>query len=258
MNNTARISKLYDQLFCIEGKYKKNYPIHKTLIGPSGKQNVYDYLLRNYIKKTKGGGFQILDAGCGVGFGSLLIASKTNHIIKGISISKLEIEQAISNVRKLNLSNCSFLQMNFDNIKPNKYDIIFCVESIKHTINFTKTYKVLLKGLKPQGKLIIVDDFYEPNFSTNLSHQLIKNWELSFLLKESDLEGTNLNIEKEDITHFISKKNSFTIQFRKCLIGLCSLFKNSYYRKLFLGGIQLEQLYANNLMKYKIIQIRKK
>jgi 2-polyprenyl-3-methyl-5-hydroxy-6-metoxy-1,4-benzoquinol methylase len=113
-----------------------------------------------------------LDAGCGVGFGSLLFAKNEAQKVSGISVSDLEIERANRNKNKYHFDNVDFEVCTFEDVASSRYDLIFCIESLKHALDFDNAFNVLLKGLKTNGKLIIVDDFFEKE----IQKQVIPLW----------------------------------------------------------------------------------
>jgi len=70
----SSVAKLYDDLFFLNSKRKTEgaYPIHKSLTYESQEvKNLYSYLLMEFDIPKSG---RLLDCGCGVGYGSLLLA----------------------------------------------------------------------------------------------------------------------------------------------------------------------------------------
>ncbi len=228
MNNQQDITQLYNSLFKLEQKFKTEnaYPIHKRLDFDENFNDIYEYLIAKIDINNK----TVLDAGCGVGFGSLLFAKNGAKNVTGISVSNLEIERA--NANKINIENVVFKVATFDVTQPNSYDLIFCVESLKHSLHFEKSYKTLLNGLKDNGKLIVVDDFFEGKQSKT-SKKFMADWNLNFLISESHLQlnDKSFSIESEDITKWITPKSLFKINMQ---IVFFSIFKrNAMLKKLF-------------------------
>lgn len=255
MNTAKDISDLYNSLFQLESKFKKEgeYPIHKRLDFKEHYKDIYDYLISKIDIKNK----TILDAGCGVGFGSLLFAKNNATKVTGISVSNLEIERANVTKIKLNLENVEFKVGTFDETPPNSFDLIFCVESLKHALVFDNSFQILLEGLKPTGKLYIVDDFFEGKQSIT-SKKFMNDWNLNFLFGMSDLKNSSNQflIEVEDLTHFMIKESLLKINFQLLFF---KIFKqHRMFKKLFNGGLLLDKLYAKKQMKYQLIIISKK
>ena len=255
MSSQQDISQLYNALFELESKFKKeeNYPIHKKLDFKNQFDDIYELILSRVSVKDK----NILDAGCGVGFGSMVLLKNGAKEVTGISVSDKEIDRATQSIKKLGLQNISFKKSTFDETENSKYDIIVCVESLKHTLNFDTSIKILLEGLKPSGKLIIVDDFFDNNHN-KISKAFATNWHLNFLISQKDIEinTSEFSTKIEDLTSYVRQKSKFKTAVN---ITLFSLFKKqSSFKKLFLGGLLLDQLYLNKQMKYQLVIISKK
>lgn len=253
MNTEKDISQLYNSLFHLEKKFKKEttYPIHKKLYFEQKKTDIYDYLVSKINIKDQ----KILDAGCGVGFGGFIFIKKGAKKVTGISVSDEEIKRANVIKSKLKIENCEFKKTTFENVSDN-FDLIFCVESLKHSLDFKKSFSNLLNVLNENGKLVIVDDFFDGN-ETNTSSSLKDNWHLNFLLtlNHVEIESSKHSIEIEDLTHFMKIKSLLKIYIQ---LSFFKFFKsNSPYKKLFKGGIQLDYLYAKKQMKYKLVIITK-
>ena len=104
---------------------------------------------------------RVLDAGCGVGGGSLWLAEKTKAKFDGISISKKQIELANKFSKSRNLDNkTTFHLMDYFKTKfSNKlFDKIFAIESFCYAYpNPIKLYKEMHRILKTKGKIAISD-----------------------------------------------------------------------------------------------------
>ncbi len=255
MNTPNDITNLYNSLFKFEEKFRKEtaYPIHKRLYFDNAIQDIYEYLISKIVVKNK----VILDAGCGVGFGSFLFAKNEAKWVKGISISDLEIERANANKAVVENKNVFFEKATFDETIQNEFDLIFCVESLKHSLDFEKSFQKLLNGLKTDGKLCIVDDFFEGKENA-ISQVFMKDWNLNFLLSLSQLQAKpeDFSIEIEDLSQRIKPKSILKINSQ---ILFFKLFKrNAMVKKLFKGGLLLDKLYAKKQMKYLLVVITKK
>jgi 2-polyprenyl-3-methyl-5-hydroxy-6-metoxy-1,4-benzoquinol methylase len=254
LNTPTDITKLYNALFQIEAKLKpdEEYPIHKRLNFGGKFNDIYEYLISKMDIKNK----NILDAGCGVGFGSLLFTKNNAAKVTGISISNLEIESANRNKNKYHFDNINFEVSSFENTAATDYDLIFCIESLKHALDFNKDFNALLRGLKTNGKLIIVDDFFEGKITT-AAEGFMSDWHLNFLFALSHFSNVpyNFTLEKEDLTHFMPKKSLFKINMQLLLFKLFK--RKSMFKKLFKGGLLLDKLYAEKAMKYQLIIITK-
>jgi 2-polyprenyl-3-methyl-5-hydroxy-6-metoxy-1,4-benzoquinol methylase len=247
-----KVSHLYNTLFNFERKVKKleAYPIHKKLALPNG-QDIYDLIVEQGNFKS---GETLLDAGCGVGFGSLKLASVTGANVLGISISPKEVEQANKNLQQVKNAKCSFSLMPFSTVEPNAFDAIVCVESLKHAIPIEQSVKVLLDALKPNGRLFIVDDFYVGAMvQPKIEKAFMADWCLDSLLSLDNLpKGTITNL-----TEFMPKKSILGSRMQLFFMGLTRPFVNKVFANVFRGGVYLDMLYSTGKMKYMLYQFTK-
>jgi cyclopropane fatty-acyl-phospholipid synthase-like methyltransferase len=249
------IVDLYDSLFEMESQFKKDasYPIHKRMNFGTAYHDIYDFLLSKINVQNK----TILDAGCGVGFGSFLLAKSGAEHVKGISISSKEIQRASEVSKQSQTHNVSFEVATFDDTQPNRYDLIICIESLKHTLNIEQSFNQLLAGLKPNGILCIVDDFFDENHNkTSMAFQ--KDWHLNYLISLSDLkmETEKFELTIADLNKWMYPKSLWKINFKLLLFKIFK--RNSNFTKLFRGGLLLDKLYAQKQMKYLMVQIKKR
>lgn len=247
-----KVSNLYNKLFEIERKTRKLrlYPIHKRLSLPNH-EDIYDFLIEHYKFE---GSMNILDAGCGVGYGSIKISEITQAIVKGISVSPLEIHQAKQNAISHQNNKCSFEVMSFTDVPKNTYDVIICVESLKHAIPIHPSVNSLIKALKTNGRIIVVDDFYSNNdILEKAEQQLIDGWCLDKLIEIQDLPESNIN----DITNYVKLKSMLSSWTKLAGLALLKPFVSSMSMDIFRSGVYLDILYQKKRMKYLICEIEK-
>lgn len=254
MNTTKDVAKLYNRLFEFESGRKKLlcYPIHKRMDFKNHYLHVYDFL----AKHTEIKGKTILDAGCGVGFGSTFLANHGAKRVIGISISEQEIHHARNATTALRTENIEFQLGGFEQIKPNFYDLIVCVESLKHAIDLPQTLLAFEKALKPNGQLCVIDDFLQAN-EDHCTAQLAQDWNLNFLLSSTHFDVLDSTFSKEIISlrPFTPSKNLFIIWLK---LQFFQIFrKTSLLKKLFHGGLLLDLLYAKQHMEYQLFILTK-
>jgi len=253
MSNTA-ITNIYENLFQLEGN-KGAYPIHKKLVLPEHR-DIYDWLSKTYEFPK---GAKVLDAGCGVGFGTILLAQQHDINITGISLSSSEIEQAQTNARQAELQHrVSFAVQSFDEIAAKNYDVIIAVESVKHSLDLNHSLQVLKNALKPNGQLIIVEDFYHLKKLNSHAKNYMKDWSLRDAFRESDYLSVldSKFVRWQDMTSYMPLKKTVSLYGKLSLLTLGSWWKgknsmNIY--QIFRGGIYLDLLYAKGVMSYKVL-----
>ncbi|MDD5073732.1 MAG: class I SAM-dependent methyltransferase [Candidatus Shapirobacteria bacterium] len=108
--------------------------------------------IREHLKPQS----KILDAGCGEGNVSLILA-KNHHRVWGIDLSKKAIALAEKRAKKLNLEkHATFYIGNLEKLTINKkFDVIFCIEVLEHVRNDEKVIKNLFSHLKSGGLILI-------------------------------------------------------------------------------------------------------
>lgn len=108
---------------------------------------------------------QILDAGCGSGVPTLLIAEKFNGKIsaidpdkKSLAILRGKIEE-LNLTNKVNLSNCSLFDIDAND---NQFDLIIA-EGLLNIVGFQRGFLRMIGLLKRNGYIIIHDDLRNQN-----------------------------------------------------------------------------------------------
>lgn len=259
--SSNKVSQLYDELLVTEQKIRPNnfYPIYKILhFDEPTCSDIYQWIDNNIGLPVSG---VILDAGCGIGWGSAYLASQTQAKVTGISISSSEINFAIAHTQADNLG---FTLMSFDDVLASEYSMIIAIESVKHSLNISETIRILVESLKPMGQLIIVDDFYVNNMDDVLQEgdnsQFRSDWQLNDILSCEHLpsEGAGLSITKHDLTGLMSPQYSLLAKCKHILVAALLLIKpHDLGWQAFRGGYLLEKLYLKQKMRYKVIVLQK-
>jgi len=247
------IQNIYNNLLSWEGKRAlKPYPIHKILNAEDfGYFDIYEWIANTYKLDSNA---QVLDAGCGVGYGSLYLSKHYNCQVTGISLSDAEVEKASGFATKENLDDkVSFKQQSFDDLEANSYDFIMAIESVKHTLDIDKTLSSLQNALKPNGTLIIVDDFLINENNSTLIKKYSKDWALKVILKH-DQFTPDFQIKK-DLTSFVSTKSQLLISLGTFILTILNpIIKTASIMR---GGLYLEKLFKNDIMKYYVLEFKK-
>ncbi len=146
----------------------------------------YEHLHRFLFAKTYAEGKVVLDAGCGEGLGSLIVAQSASYVV-GIDLDKDIIKLAKEKYKRENLS---FLVSDIKDIpfKSKSFDMVICLEVIEHIEEQERALFEMKRVLKEDGILIIsspnkkvysddrnfknpyhVREFYEEEFLSFLS-----------------------------------------------------------------------------------------
>jgi len=130
--------------------------------------------LRLELKEGK----KVLDIGCGVGGPARSMARFSGASITGLNNNAYQIKRATLQTKEAGLSKTvDYLQADFMNIPvaDNTYDASYAIESTCHSPDKTKTFKEILRVLKPGGYLAgyewCMTSKYDPS---NEEHKKIK------------------------------------------------------------------------------------
>lgn len=257
------VKKIYDQLYTLESKVKRGdvYPIHKRLVF---EEEAYDDIYGWISKKIKfDDGDKVLDAGCGVGFGSCILGKEHFIEVKGISLSDKEVSTANSYAIKVGLEDrVKFEKQSFDSLTGETYNKIIAVESIKHSLNLSFTLGVLVKALKPGGTLYLVEDFYTQRGLTADAKNYNDDWNLVDVFRLEDYyQGLeNGKTVFHDLTQYIPSKRRILINIKLAFHHIGNIFRKDNemnVHKIFRGGYYLDRLYVDGLMKYGLLAYTK-
>lgn len=258
------VSKIYDHLLKFESRYRsgKPYAIHKKLRNPFGYKDLLEWMIAYVPFNEKD---VVLDAGCGTGHTLFFLHERVKLGGLGISLSPLEIEyaKAYCDSRNYNES-LKFEVGDFKILHSGPYSRIICIESLKHVSALEKTIINLMDQLTTDGRLLIIDDFTEMK-SKDVERQK-KLWSApSFqsLIHFTEIleKQRSFAYEVVDFTQFVSYRPVWFLKIAKSVtsfanwitFGLFHLNINTY-----LGGLLLEELYAQKCTKYIAIIVETK
>lgn len=115
----------------------------------------YEHFPRYELARCFAAGLQVLDFGCGTGYGTAMLASVASRAM-GVDIDASALDWARRSHRGSNLT----FQRNGDflaDFEPQQFDLITCFEMIEHVgeSDQEKTINALAKVLRPEGLLLI-------------------------------------------------------------------------------------------------------
>jgi tocopherol O-methyltransferase len=153
-------------------------------------------------------GDTVLDAGCGVGGGSIFLAEQFGCNVVGITLSERQMQQANSNARKRSvdkLANFRIANYSATDFLDNSFDVIWCCESICYASDKQQFVKEAYRLLKPGGRIVVADGFVTQylNNRSNTIRRWLDGWEVNNL--ESPVRFENL-LELEGFTN-VNYKN---------------------------------------------------
>lgn len=259
----SAIANLYDTLKKANDGNSSSYSIHKRLNYSDSKvSNLYDHLLDKFDLTDK---MDVLDCGCGVGFGTILLAKKIEANVTGISISPSEIESAKTNLNSEDsLQNVSFECRSFDNLGQDRFDAIIAIESLKHSPQLSKSLESIIKSLKPGGDLYIIEDILVKPSDSLAEKKLKSDWVLSKLYTEREYTESSDEMEWTvfDMTSMMRKPTKAEVAVKifgteiKTMIDNLLNYRDSA-ASIFRGGFYQEWMYLNGALSYKLLKGKK-
>jgi 2-polyprenyl-3-methyl-5-hydroxy-6-metoxy-1,4-benzoquinol methylase len=139
------------------GKEENNTGIEYTgermIPGQADEENYFEHLSRYHFAQHLVEGRRTLDAGCGDGYGSAMLAELASEVV-GIDISGDAINAA---AEKYKAGNLRFVAMDVKEItfEPSSFGAVVCFEVFEHIHHPEKMLEGIRKVLVPDGVLII-------------------------------------------------------------------------------------------------------
>lgn len=265
--STDVVKNIYDALFSLEKNKKdgESYPIHKPLDFKDGHTDITDWIQQHISLADDA---SILDAGCGTGFTLLELCKDTNIKGLGISLSPYEVERANASAKKQGIEKrCTFKVHDFGKPLDEKFDVIFAIESLKHSPDIKNTFTNLTSHLNKNGRIIILEDYYIPNkVSNKLGAKFLKNWSVKELYTEdfyiAAFDELNMNlIYQKDFTDLVVMKNKLATRGMISGVGLLSKImpkgKNKSLAQIYQGGLIMDYFYSVGAYEYKMLMFKK-
>ena len=181
----------------------------------------------------------VADLGCGGGYISKHLSDLTRCKIIGVDISK----NAIATAKRLcNRSNTKFLVQSITelSLENNSVDVVMCVGSLEHVIDFDKAIKEVHRILKPGGFLFVVSTNYHSFVHMQVSiKQKLKIWKFGY---EKDWKSDDL-IQALTKAGFKKEKCFVKVGFgdlriENFLDKTASLFNKKFGRYIVYGGVK--------------------
>ncbi len=154
----------------------------------------------------------VLDAGCGVGGSSIFLATELGCNVKGITLSKRQVQQATEIAKQKGVEQLvDFKTMNYcaTDFPDASFDVVWGCESICYAGNKEQFIKEAYRLLKPGGRLVVADGFVSvfENNDNPVIRQWLDGWQVNYLetpqrfeffMQETGFEYINYrNISKE-------------------------------------------------------------
>jgi ubiquinone/menaquinone biosynthesis C-methylase UbiE len=157
---------------------------------------------------------KVLDAGCGVGGGSIFLASIVGCRVTGISLSERQVEQASANAKQKGVDRLvDFKVMDYcvTDFPDASFDVVWGCESICYAEDKHQFVVEAYRLLKPGGRLVVADGFVNKSeYNERLViRKWLDGWQVKSLGSPSrfknllNLEGF-VNLEYRNISKYVA------------------------------------------------------
>lgn len=207
---------------------------------------------------------RVLDAGCGLGGTLLHLASSLGGTFTGLTLSEQQARIARGAASRAGLQDRIDIQVRSYDAPPDQhFDLIVAIESLAHSPDPATSVRALASRLARGGIMAIVDDKPEPEARGSRDLEVFKSgWRLPVLwgsrhYHEALQEQGLTPIANHDLTPHLRPRSLGQIRRLELLNrlvhrivpfeGLRAML-DSYH-----GGLALERLYRQALMKYRLL-----
>jgi SAM-dependent methyltransferase len=206
----------------------------------------------------------VLDAGCGLGGTMLDLARRCSAQFTGVTLSERQAMTGRAAVGKAGLERRITISVgSYDTPPAGPFDLALFIESLAHSPHPDASLAAVAARLAPGGRLVIVDDVPEARARGTRDLALFQaGWRAPALLGFAELEAA---LARARLT--IVAQRDLTPELRpRTLAGIGRLeaLNRTLYRcapsaalrallDSYHGGLALERLYRNELMRYRLV-----
>jgi tocopherol O-methyltransferase len=124
-------------------------------------------------------GNRVLDAGCGLGGGSLWLAKQRRARVTGIALGTDQILIARREAQRRSLAErAQFMVADFTTLPfaSSSFDVVWAHESVCHTHDKSTFFREVARVLVPDGRLVVADFMLRERQRTKADTLLLKQW----------------------------------------------------------------------------------
>ena len=246
-------------------------PVHRPLRdatgGPAGPMVVHGLMLEGLALPANP---RVLDAGCGYGASALDMAPRVGGDWQGISLSPVQVQRGNAEAAARGLGDRVCLSVSsYDAPLDGPFDWIFGIESLIHSPNPAATVANLAAALAPGGRLTVLDDMPQDGLSAADAARVAlfkRCWRCPVAptragwLAAFTAAGLELSHEA-DLTPLTTPRGlaelAPCIAARQREARWKRLFGLGYRSEADLGGMVLETLLGEGVIRYRMLVARK-
>jgi SAM-dependent methyltransferase len=252
------------------GGGRRALTVHRALADPRADNRptptrIHDLLLEALPVATLG---RVLDAGCGMGGTMIALAAHGSASFTGLTLSARQAEIGRRAVARAGHEHrIEILVRSYDDPPQQLFDAVIAIESLAHSPAPDASLRALAARLAPGGWLALVDDM--PEAAARGTHDVDAfqaGWRLPALWGAAEiaaaLRANGLTIVADrDLTSELRPRSPAQIARLEWLNrALHAVAPTRALRALldsYRGGLALERLYQDGLMRYRLLLARK-
>jgi tocopherol O-methyltransferase len=243
--------------------------VHRPLADPAhgGRPTftrLHDLLLEHTTPKARP---RILDAGCGLGGTMLMFATVIDATCIGLTLSQAQADVANSAAERLGVSDrVRAVVQSYDDPPNASFDMVVAVESLAHSDDPARSVERLAGTIGPGGCFAIVDDMPEADADSSPDLATFKRgwrcpvvWPAAAYADALSRAGLELMIDL-DLTAECRLRTRAGIARLMLLNRVVSGIPHRGLRQVMdshLGGLALERLTGDGLMRYRLLIARR-
>ena len=193
-------------------------------------------------------GDRVLDAGCGLGGGSLWLAKNRAARVIGIALGADQVKIARAEARRRSVSRRpQFLVADFTNLPfcERRFDVVWAQESLCHAMDkfafFSEAARVLTSG----GRLVVADFMLRRRLTNGSEQKLIEEWFDGWKLPGLWTAGEHANaahaagfsdVHIRDVTRYTLPSHRRLYQRARRAMPLAALLRLAGFRNRILNG----------------------
>ncbi|WP_020523950.1 SAM-dependent methyltransferase [Catelliglobosispora koreensis] len=267
--HTERVRRYYDRnSAAFERLGQGQASIHRAVWGPgvTNRQQAFHYVDK-LLLETLSPGASVVDLGCGLGASLLYLASRIDMTGEGLTLSPKQAQRAAELASETENVRCR--EGDYLAVPADLYasaDLTFSIEAFLHSPDADGYFREASRTLRPDGKLVICDDFLTAAGAQNTGQKLLQDfrtgWEVGSLLTVVQVSAL---AEKHGLTLVRDLDLTPHLELRRprdrwitAVVTLGRVFRpqGEYWRSL-LGGDALQRALVRGLLNYRFLEFKR-
>jgi SAM-dependent methyltransferase len=209
----------------------------------------------------------VLDAGCGLGGTMLALSQAIGATCIGVTLSRSQADTANAAAARLGIAaHVSALVQSFDSPPAGPFNLVVAIESLAHSPDPARSVAALANVLAPGGHFVIVDDMPEADAVTSTDFATFtRGWQCPVVWPAANYGATfrshGLTVLADvDLTPESRPRSHAHLNRLMGLNRLAYFFSPSPVQQVMdshLGGLALERLTRNGLVRYRLLVARR-